>query len=521
METLTAPDLASVRAGEERMKARAQSRGEEIDLREAVQLGAVDSIFYSRFFFPNTVRQKSPPFHRLMWRKLDSARRLVSFMVFRGGAKTTLFRLYLSKRVAYAVSRTVLVVGKSQDNSRRTIEWLMKQVEYNTLWASTFQLRKGNKWTGEEIEIYHGTDDIPIRVIALGITGSTRGINVDDYRPDLILVDDPCDEENTATKTQRDKTEDLLLGSLKNSLAPRSEAPMAKMVLLQTLLDNDDVISKCDKDAAWDSVRISIFDEEGKSSWLERWTTEELLLDKQSFVDRGKLPLWMREMECKTITGELTAFRSDLLQRWEVLPPFAEMVVFIAVDPVPPPSEREINEGLKGKDYEAWAAVGVWHDNRTKEKRVLVLETRTMRGHDPDWSVKVFFEMLDRWQPFKVKVESVAYQRTLKWLLEKAMLRRGKFVQIDDHIPERRKKSYRIIDAIGAALGNRELYVHSSQHTLIEAISAYPFVEFDDEIEAVSVAVSAAIEHSGTTNMSDILEAERDIPELEFDGACP
>lgn len=493
----------------------------EIEIREAVRLGGVDSLFYSRFFFPKTVRQKSPPFHRDMWKKLDGPSRLVSFMVFRGGAKTTVFRLYLSKRVAYGVSRTVLVVGKSQDHSRRTIEWLMRQVEYNTLWARTFQLRKGKKWTGEEIEIYHGTDEVPIRIIAFGITGSTRGINVDDYRPDLILVDDPCDEENTATAVARNKTEDLLLGSLKNSLAPRSEAPLAKMVLLQTLLHDDDVISKCTKDKAWDSMQISVFDNEGKSAWVDRLPTDELLLDKQSYIDRGKLPLWMREMECQTITSELAAFRTDLLQFWEVLPPPEELTVYIAVDPVPPPSEREINEGLKGKDYEAWAAVGVWRDYRSGVRKVFVLETRTMRGHDPDWSVKVFFEMLDRWQPFMVKVESVAYQRTLKWLLEKAMLRRGRFVQIDDHVPERRKKSYRIIDALGSALGNHELYVHSSQHSLVTAITTYPFVDHDDEIEAVSIAVSAALEHVGPTQLSDIIEAEADIPDIDYGGACP
>jgi len=494
---------------------------ETISVEEVLKLSAVDSIFYSRFFFPNTVRQSSPPFHRMMWGKLDGQSRLVSFMVFRGGAKTTLFRLYLSKRIAFAISRTILIVGKSQDHSRRTVEWLMKQVEYNTRWAATFQLRKGNKWTSEEIEIYHGTDNIPIRVIALGITGSTRGINVDDYRPDLILVDDPCDEENTATQTQRDKTEDLLLGSLKNSLAPRSETPLAKMVLLQTLLDDDDVISKCDRDSTWDSVRISIFTEDGESAWPERWTTEELLKEKQSFIDRGKLPLWMREMKCQTVTGELTAFRSELLNYYEVLPPLEQLTTFIIVDPVPPPSDRELREGLKGKDYEAWAVVGLWRDIVTGYKKVFVLETLKMRGHDPDWSVKTFFELLDRWKPIKVKVESVNYQRTLKWLLEKAMRRKGKYVLVDDHVPERRKKSYRIVDALGDAIGNRELYVHASQHDLISAIVNYPFVDFDDEIEAVSIGVAEAAAYTGMRDTDSIIEAEAEIPDLEYEGSCP
>ena len=495
---------------------------EEITLDEAIALSAKDGIFYSHFFFPKTVRQRSPQFHRDMWEALESKDRYVSFMVFRGGAKTTTLRLYLSKRIAFGVSRTIIIVGKSQDHSRRTVEWLMKQVEYNKLWADTFQLRKGAKWTGEEIEIFHGVDEVPIRIIALGITGSTRGINVDDHRPDLIVIDDPSDEENTATAEQREKTEDLILGSLKNSLAPASESPLAKMVLLQTLLNPEDVISKCDKDPAWRSVRIPIFTEAGESVWPERWTTAELLREKQSFIDRGKLSLWMREMECKIVSSELAAFRAaQLLQYWEVLPPEEEMQTVVVVDPVPPPSDREIQQGLKGKDYEAWVVVGKWVDIARGITKCFVLETRLMKGHDPDWSVNTFFELVERWHPYKVKVESVNYQRTLKWLLEKAMMRRGRFVRIDAHVPERRKKSYRIIDSIGDSLSRRELFVHKSMTSLIEAIFAYPNVTHDDEIEGVAIALADLQQHTGPTQISDIVEAEKAIPELTYEGTCP
>lgn len=493
----------------------------EITLAEAVTLSATDGIFYSHFFFPKTVRQRSPSFHKDMWRHLDSDDRLIDFMVFRGGAKTTLVRVFISKRIAFAISRTIIIVGKSQDHARRTVEWLMKQVEFNRTWAETFQLRPGKKWTGEEIEIYHGVDEVPIRVIALGITGSTRGINVDDYRPDLIVIDDPCDEENTATVEQRNKTEDLILGSLFNSLAPKSEAPLAKMVLLQTLLHPEDVISKCNADPAWKSVQISVFNQEGKTAWPDRWSTEELIEQKQSYIDRGKLSLWMREMECKIVSSEMAAFRApELLQYWTVLPPHEELTTILVCDPVPPPSDREISEGLRGKDYEAWAALGLWQDRSRGIRKIFVLETLTMRGHDPDWSVKTFFEMLDRWHPFKVKVESIAYQRTLKWLLEKAMLRRGRFVMIDAHVPEKRKKSYRIIDGIGAVLSRRELYLHQSQSSLIEAIHSYPVVSHDDEIEAVAVGITELMNYEGGS-IREIADAEKAIEDIEYFGGCP
>ena len=494
---------------------------EGIEISELIQLCAVDSWLFGRVFFPKTLRQDSPEFHREMDKRLDGPSRQVAFMIFRGGAKTTKVRVYMAKRISYAISRTILIVGKSQDHARRTVEWLMKQVEFNKFWSQTYGLQKGAKWTGEEIELWHSAAEVTIRIIALGITGSTRGINVDDYRPDLILVDDPCDEENTATEEQRSKTEDLLLGSLKNSLAPASESPLAKIVLLQTLLNKNDVISKCHEDPAWDSMAISVFKEDGTSSWPERWSTAELQREKESYIARGKLSLWMREMECKIVSGEMAAFRHERLRYWQVTPSLEDMHVFIAVDPVPPPSEREEANGLRDKDYEAWAAVGVWVDHVSKQKKIFLLETRKMRGHDPDWSIKTFFEMLDSWMPLKVKVESVAYQRTLKWLLEKAMMARGKFVPIDAHIPERRKKTYRIIDSIGSALGEAILYVHPSQSSVIQAIQEYPNVGHDDEIEAVAVAVQVALDWIAPTTGSGILEDESAYSDLPIAEACP
>lgn len=510
------------------MEALALPAQEEIPLSELVNLCAVDSILFSTVFFPKTVRQVSPQMHREMWNDLESAARYVSFMVFRGGAKTTLFRLYMAKRIAYCLSRTLLIVGKSQGPAIRSVEWIMRQVEFNSLWRDTFGLRKGSKWTGEEIEIYHGTEEVPIRVIAVGIGGSIRGINVDDYRPDFILVDDPCDEENTATAEQRAKTAQFFFGALQNSLAPATESPLAKMCLAQTLSHPEDLISMTLKDPMWTSRKLSAFGPDGQSRWPQRYPTETLLKEKDGFIARGKLSIWMREMECSIVSDELSAFRPQLLQFYDILPDPGALTTFMAIDPVPPPSEREEAIGFAGKDYEALAVVGLWRDARTGQRKFFLCATAASRGHDPDWTVSKFFELLAEWNPIRVKVESVAYQRTLKWLLERAMQARRTYVPIDAHVPERRKKTYRIIDTIGTALAARELYVHRSMHDFVRQLLEYPNVEYDDVIESVAVALQTAMDFAGVSppglHLDDDDPLDPSIPYLSYlppMRACP
>src|SRR4030095_11766932 len=177
-------------------------RLDEASLRELVELGAVDGVLFAETFFPKTMRMRSPPFAREIWDVLDSSSRLVSLQLFRGAGKTTTCRVFAARKIAYAQARTILWIGKSQDKAIASVRWLRKQIEFNHLFADTFRLRPGMKWQDIECEIYHGIDEIPITILAYGITGPIRGINIDEYRPDLILLDDIVDEEIAASPVQ-------------------------------------------------------------------------------------------------------------------------------------------------------------------------------------------------------------------------------------------------------------------------------------------------------------------------------
>jgi phage terminase large subunit-like protein len=102
------------------------------------------------------------------------------------------------------------------------------------------------------------------------------------------------------------------------------------------------------------------------------------------------------------------------------------------------------------------------------------------------------------------------------------MRQRGRFLQVDAHVPEKRKKSYRIIDSIGAAVASSQLYVSPTHLEFIEQYASYPNVVHDDLIEAVAVGVKEAMEHAGGGDFRRVLEIENieydDIPTL---GACP
>lgn len=491
---------------------------ERLSIEEIVKLGAVDSIFFSRYFFPTECRQESPQIHRELW-DLFERNRYSNAQVFRGGAKTTTARIFTAKRIAYGLGHTILYISKSESHAVLSVEWLKQQIEYNEEYSSIFHLRAGDKWTAGDIEILHGADKYPIRVMALGASGSIRGVNVKSFRPDTIVVDDPCDEENTATPEQRQKLTELFFGGIKESLVPASEDPTACLALLQTPLAKDDLTDVCYKSSEFKSIRIGILtsEDEGsaESAWPSRWSKEEILAEKHSALERNQLSLWMREKMCLLIARETSEFKAEWLKYYEVLPPKAMFIG--AIDPAPVQSDESRMKGAK-TDLQAIMVCAYWRGNK------YVVEYETARDQDPEAVARAVERLGRKYQVRRWGVEGVAYQRTLKWYLEREMqagrLTHVRIVELGVRgkgIPK--GKTERIIQAHSGRASSGCLYVKKDQYQFISDFTQFPNVTYKDLLDASAMCdmtISPQAEQG-----SDILYDEDDIPALDWKRAAP
>ena len=482
---------------------------ENITLREAAEIAATDGAFFGEFFFPRTFRMRTPDYVRDLWDKLDEPHaRHVSIQVFRGGAKTTVLRAFTAKRISYGQSNTILYIGKSQDHALRSVGWIMRQIETNPRWANTFGLSKGDKWTQEECEIKHGVDEYPIRIIANGITGSARGVNVDDYRPDLIILDDVIDDDNAATKEQRKKINDRIFGAIEKSLMRGEENPQAKLVMLQTPLDREDASELTQNDPEWHPLKFSCFDDKGNSRWEGMFATKELKKEKASAIRRNMLSLWLREMECAVVADEKRYFREHQLRYWEVLP--AGMVVAIGIDPSPPKDEDPEARKKKDPDPEVLSAVGSFAGD------VYLLEVVKIQDPNPEKTTIELARLIRKWHPIVAGVETVAYQKTLKWYIEKQMMD-GKCPHLRiEPLDDKRSKVKRIRHTFSDIVPDGKFYIHPSMLGFIEEFKDYPDVVHDDILDSVSMGIAQLIPYEGITIEGEYTDVtnQGDIPAL-------
>ncbi len=479
---------------------------EQMTHQEIIELAAVDTGFYCKHFFPKAFRQDSPEFHEEVFELLEYGGRYVGLMIFRDGAKTTCARAFLSKRIAYATSRTIVVVGKSEDAACKTIDWLRKAIQFNTLWTETYGMEAGETFNTSHIIIEHKTMDCRIQVIALGIHGSVRGINLDDYRPDLILVDDPCDEENTATPEQRKKISDLFFGSLKNTLAPETDMPEAKIILLQTPLQADDLINQVSKDPEWKCVKFSIFDAEGRSRWESRWPTETMLAAKAASIARNQLSLWLREKEVTVISPESSWFKEEWLDYWDVLPDGG--ICYIGIDPTPPP--KDLAQIVKNPKLDDAVILAI----KFHKGVIYIMDYFTVKSPQLEELSNEFFVYRRRFSPFKVGVETINYQRALKAHIEKEMHKRLEFTTISA-IEDKRPKPARIAQAISDYASHRKIKCHRRMSAFIEQFTTYPQCSHDDILDALSIAIGLIVPGLDSAIEGEFTVVNEEDPEVQ------
>lgn len=489
-----------------------------ISPQEAVEIGSTSLLKYGRLFFPRTFRQDSPAFHEDIGAALYGPDRYNAFKVFRDGAKTSLLRIYVSQRVGYGLSRTIMYVSVSQQHAMFSVRWLRRQVMYNLRWANTFGLSKGDKWTDEWAEIKQGLMEdgsgmpVTTTILAVGITGQVRGFNPDDFRPDLIIVDDILNEENTATPDQRQKIDALLFGALLNSLSPTSESPLAKAVFLQTPLNKEDAIEKCMKDPSWNPRTFGVFDETGESRWPARWSTKVLLAEKEAHMRRSQYRLWMREKECVIVSGEEQAIDVTRWKMFDLLPEVLDMV-YISCDPAS-------SENPKADEF-AIVALGF------RGPDVYVLDFAAAKAMMPDLACNHIFNLIILYGARRIIIESNAYQRIMKWYLEQEMTKRRIFVATEQ-LEVRTKNSDRIMQTIPGLAAFGHFHVRPTHTKLIEQATDYdpqqPAAKDDiltaiaNGIVAYNPALKSRLIENPVTKVMEVDESEYETLEA---GGCP
>ena len=269
---------------------------------------------------------QAAPFHWTMDAALenpDITRLLI--IGFRGSAKSTDCSLAYPLYAALELQTPFIIpIADTGTQAAINIANIKTELENNALLVEDYGIKPDitahiknpqksveseEEWQSKNMLLSNG-----VRIMARSRGQKVRGLKHKQYRPALILVDDPEDLEWVKSKDNRNKTERWLRGEVLPSLDERT----GKLVLIGNYLHDDAIVARAKKWGTFKVLEFPLIDAKtGECTWPEKYPTKEALDAKRK--DLGETA-WQREMLLKVVAEEGQLVKETDIQRYDALP---------------------------------------------------------------------------------------------------------------------------------------------------------------------------------------------------------
>lgn len=416
------------------------------------------------------------PFHREWSDLLLRGRGHVAVEGFRESGKDqyvfNAFLLYALKYPVYERSYIVLVCSTSSIAERK-----LKAV--TRLYKAHKNLRIGVEKiiedSGRAFQVCY-QDGAQVRIEAYGKGGAIRGIVWGAHRPDIIVINDPQDLEDTYSPSVLEKDWDWFTSEI------LFLSQSSRIFLIGNNLGANCIIERVfalPADFGFECRKYPILDGDGRSTWEAKFPTETVLSQREGFRFCGRIDTWMREKMCEVMAEESKPLHSEM---YDYFNPYSKTAtegaaIKIVLDPAistKSDADYSVITAFAAKDDGTFNILDVDRDRRNPYKIVDAL-----------------FAMAARWNATIVGVEVVAYQEMLAQEIERQQVKRGVYFNIcriraNTKISKAQKIRMRLQPklAVGAIrLPKGAAWIAP----LFEETDSFPFGQHDDILDTLAM----------------------------------
>ena len=377
--------------------------------------------FFLEFFLGEELTMAVPQFHKDVWQLFTStAMSRILLAIPRDHAKTTLAKLgviwywlFTDHRFCVYLSNTN---GRAKDACRDIVNFL-KTDNFRAVYGEVRILKESETESIWIFELPLGNGKIKKCILrAVGSNQSMRGINVDNQRPDIAVVDDVEDEDNTSSPVMQKKLDRWMFGTFLKALARRR-----KVLWLGNMLQKTSLLARLSANPKWNPVVFGALVRnnitgELQPLWEDRWPLDELIEDFQEYRELGLVETWMCEMMNMPGHGE-NGFTQEQIFYQPVPSPDGIKAAWLTVDP----AFGEANHN----DYTA-ICVHVLPENGVP--MVVAQSTGRMREHE---MFEECFRLALYWNAWVWGIEAIAAQRVLLTLFRVLLITKGMGNQVE------------------------------------------------------------------------------------------
>jgi hypothetical protein len=358
-------------------------------------------------------------------------------MMPRGSSKTTLagFGIPLYN-ICYQIEPFTLYVSKAGPHSQGQLESCRKEIAQNEMILEVFGDLKPKRsdeerWSKEKFETSSG-----LAMQYRGKGAAIRGINHNNFRPSLIIVDDPQSKDDVKSETIRADDKIWAFAELTPARA-RIVGSRGSIVALGTWLHPQCLVALWAEDPRWTTVKIAVKDRDGEFIWPAYMDEAEYEAERASFQRAGLTAAFHREYHNEEVEeGEL-----PFQQRFFIYDPVVptEDIVFATYADLASSEKREA-------DFSSIVTVGL-----NTKGLIWVAEAWIERvGAREEEKIDEYFRQSLTWGSLLHGFESNAYQAVFGTLLRAEMFKRSHYFEVEAVTHKTRK-----VDRIRGALRPR------------------------------------------------------------------
>ena len=448
---------------------------------------------FGRTMFPTALNKDIPPFHNEIYKSLaDETLKRVLIAAPRGTAKSTVTSLILPlHKIAFKSTAEDLFIVIISESQSQSINFLSR-IKYHLDNSNNFKQMFGDysattakRWTNNDIVLSNGA-----RIIAVGTGQRVRGFIEGDTRPNLIIIDDYESELNAATAEGRAKNRKWVTEAVIPSLSDDG-----RIVMIGTVISEDCFLYWAKESPAWNVLWYSIYGDDGKSIWDERFPMERILQIKAEFESVGNLNGFYQEYMNEAQSPDNAPFKPHYIKLhhytykridgqnllYRNIDGKAEhkpVDIYCGIDPASSLSARS--------DFFVIATMAV--DGDGNKYIVDIVRDKLDPAVQPAEIVKIY----KKYKPRKMIIETVGYQEALRSNVRKMMLDEGIYIPgLEKGIKPRQRKSERLLSLV-APLARGEFFFRAEDIHAQQEFLSYPRGKHDDILDGIYYAINGA-----------------------------
>lgn len=464
-------------------KAGAETVDVGMDQNDIIEALHKDGEFFINYYLGDELEFPVPEFHKKGWNLITAEMIFyIALALPRGHAKTTLSKLCCVWYLIFTPTRFIVYVSNTANvaiEACQDIIGYMETANHQKLFGElNFKIRReGHGYYKFTMKCPNGEGGFYEKFVilkALGAGQQVRGLNIDNQRPELAVVDDLEDNDNTATPMLQKKLKVWFFGAFMKAMSKKRK----KIIYLGNMLSNQSILySIVEKSTLWHSMRFGALLSNGQPLWPEMWSVQELKDDYLEYQREGLTALWFAEMMNLPMSEGTALIDPSDITYLPLVIPGEQKTAFITYDPAVSQKTWANDSALAVHAYvkDRWQIVEVVKGKYSLEQIFFII-----------------VELCQRWNTRIVGIEAGAFQIGIKLIFDILMKAHSQSFETYEIMHKNKSKVERLA-AWSAALKTKHWVLTEGDQVVTQQLITFDPLKtnnVDDVIDACAMGMT-------------------------------